>query len=137
MTVRVVLLFATVLAAPAVAAQPRESAAGVEDGRALFLTYCSSCHGTTARGDGPVSESLRGRPADLTELANAADGAFIAQRIQRTVDGRDRHIKAHGSYEMPVWGDAFKRREGLGEEAIKARIDAIVRYIQTIQHRKG
>ena len=105
------------------------------DGRALFLTYCSSCHGTAGHGDGPVADDLRVRPADLTQLAKATDGAFIAERIQRMIDGRDRYIKAHGSIEMPVWGDAFKRRDGLSEEAVKARIGAIVRYLQSIQQR--
>jgi mono/diheme cytochrome c family protein len=121
-------------------AQSQKSAAAAVpggDGRALFVTYCSSCHGTAGHGDGPVADDLKVRPADLTQLAKATDGAFIAQRIQRMIDGRDRYIKGHGSIEMPVWGDAFKRRDGLSEEAIKARIGAIVRYLQSIQQRLG
>ena len=39
--------------------------------------------------------------------------------------------------EMPVWGDAFKWREGLPEDGIRARIDALVRYLETIQERAG
>jgi hypothetical protein len=84
-----------------------------------------------------VADDLKVRPADLTQLGKATDGAFIAERIQRMIDGRDRYIKGHGSIEMPVWGDAFKRRDGLSEEAIKARIGAIVRYLQSIQQRLG
>ena len=35
---------------------------------------------------------------------------------------------------MPVWGDAFKRSgEGFSEKAVKARIDAIVGHLKTIQ----
>jgi hypothetical protein len=35
---------------------------------------------------------------------------------------------------MPVWGDSFKEATGGSDEAaIKARIDALVRYLETIQ----
>jgi len=137
--------FATVLGLTLVtsvnlAAGPQEgpdTAARTDEGRALFMTSCASCHGTAGRGDGPVAETLRTRPADLTQLSRPADGGFVAQRIQRVIDGRDRNLKAHGSFEMPVWGDAFKRRDGLSEEAVRARIEAIVRYLQSIQPRLG
>ena len=122
------------------AAGPRDgpgTTARIDEGRALFMTSCASCHGTAGRGDGPVAETLRTRPADLTQLSKAADGGFVAQRIQRVIDGRDRYLKAHGSFEMPVWGDAFKRRDGLSEEAVRARIEAIVRYLQSFQPRLG
>jgi hypothetical protein len=37
---------------------------------------------------------------------------------------------------MPVWGDAFRRtRDGLSEEAARARIDALVRYLEAIHER--
>lgn len=119
-------------AGSAATAQQNPATARSEDGRTLFLTYCSSCHGTSAHGDGPVAADLLTRPADLTQLATRTEGAFLAAMIQRMIDGRDRYIKAHGSVEMPIWGDAFKR-EGLSEEAIKARIEAIVRYLRSIQ----
>ena len=122
------------------AATPQNRSGGPapsDDGRTLFLTFCSSCHGPTGHGDGPVAESFSVRPTDLTLLAKSTDGAFIADRIERMIDGRDRYVKAHGSIEMPVWGDAFRRRDGLSEEGIKARIKAIVRYLQSIQQRLG
>jgi hypothetical protein len=46
-------------------------------------------------------------------------------------------VKAHGTLEMPVWGDAFKWRLGLDENGIKARIEAIVRYVESLQERAG
>lgn len=102
----------------------------------MFVTYCASCHGNGGRGDGPVAETLRTRPADLTRLA-ANNRAFVADRIHRLIDGREPYVKAHGSMEMPVWGDAFKRRDALDDAAIAARIDAIVKYLQSIQQRVG
>lgn len=131
-TTAVTLALMTSVGSAATAQQNPGATARSEDGRTLFLTYCSSCHGTSAHGDGPVAADLLTRPADLTQLATRTEGAFLAAMIQRMIDGRDRYIKAHGSIEMPVWGDAFKR-EGLSEEAIKARIEAIVRYLRSIQ----
>lgn len=132
LTTAVTLALMTLAGSAATAQQNPGATARSEEGRTLFLTYCSSCHGTSAHGDGPVAADLLTRPADLTLLATRAEGAFLAAIIQRIIDGRDRYIKAHGSIEMPVWGDAFKR-EGLSEEAIKARIEAIVRYLKSIQ----
>lgn len=102
------------------------------DGHVLYTTHCASCHGTGARGDGPVAESLRKRPADLTQLAARNGGAFPRARTYRVVDGRD--VGAHGNADMPIWGDAFRRR-GLTDEQSKARIEAIVGYLESIQAR--
>jgi mono/diheme cytochrome c family protein len=124
---------ALVVATTAIRAQRTPDTAVVESGRNLFATYCASCHGATGRGNGPAAEELRRRPTDLTQLAKHNGGIFNGARIHSIVDGRA--VKAHGTIEMPVWGDAFKWREGLPEDAIKARIEALVRYLETIQER--
>jgi hypothetical protein len=50
------------------------------------------------------------------------------------IDGRD--VGSHGNPDMPVWGDAFRvSRGGLSEPGVKARIDAIVRFLDSIQER--
>ena len=116
-------------------AQQAPDATFVESGRELFQTYCASCHGATGRGDGPAASELLHRPADLTQFARQNGGMFNGALLHRVIDGRT--VKAHGTMEMPVWGDAFKWRQGLPEEAIKARIDAIVRYVESIQERAG
>ena len=105
-----------------------------ESGATLFRTHCASCHGSDARGAGPMTTQLRRLPPSLTSFAMRNGGVFPAERVRRIIDGRD--IPAHGTLEMPVWGDAFRRsREGLSEEAAAARIDAIVRYLESIQER--
>ena len=109
--------------------------ATVESGRELFQTYCASCHGVAGRGDGPSAGELRHRPADLTQFAKQNGGVFNQALLHRVIDGRT--VKAHGTTEMPVWGDAFKWHDGLPEEAITARIEAIVRYVESIQERAG
>jgi len=106
-----------------------------DSGAVLFGTYCASCHGRNGLGDGPVAESLKTRPPNLTQLAKLNGGMFPAERTRRVIDGREAGMRAHGSIEMPVWGDAFIRREGLTDAAARARIDAIVRYLDAIQER--
>lgn len=110
------------------------TASPTESGAVLFRTYCASCHGTDARGAGPMTAQLRRLPPSLTSFAVRNGGMFPAERVRRIIDGRD--IASHGTTEMPVWGDAFRRtREGLSEKAAAARIDAIVRYLESIQER--
>ena len=127
------IALAVMLATTPMRAQETPDAAVVQGGRMLFATYCASCHGIGGRGNGPAAEELRRRPADLTQFAKRNGGVFNGVRIHTIVDGRA--VKAHGTMEMPVWGDAFKWREGLPEEGIKVRIDALVRYLESIQER--
>jgi mono/diheme cytochrome c family protein len=105
------------------------------DGQALFFTYCASCHGADARGGGPLADMLRTRPSNLTQFAVKNGGVFPAERLYRIIDGKDQSVRGHGSFEMPVWGDAFRQREGLSDERVRARIEAIVRFLSTIQER--
>jgi mono/diheme cytochrome c family protein len=128
------IVAAGVSAAPTASGQETvETFLGGSDGGALFKTYCAVCHGKTAKGDGPLADDLRVRPPDLTLLAKRNKGTFDADQVHRIIDGRE-PIKGHGGPDMPVWGDAFKRsREGFSEKAVKARIDAIVDHLESVQ----
>ena len=125
-----------IVTAPAAKSQtPATGISGSDEGRKLFVTYCASCHGRSGRGDGPAADNFRIRPANLTRLASSSAGVFLTERIHRIIDGRE--VTAHGSIDMPVWGDVFKHKQGLDEDAVKVRIDAIVRYLKSIQERQG
>jgi mono/diheme cytochrome c family protein len=103
------------------------------DGRQQFTTYCASCHGANAQGDGPVGLSLIRRPPDLTTFALRNGGTFDPEVVYQIIDGR-KPAKGHGGANMPVWGDAFsKSLEGSSPAAVKDRIDAMVRWLQSIQ----
>lgn len=133
----VVVLVATVVvwAAPTAASaqQTAEAILSGTSGDALFKTYCASCHGKSAKGDGPLADSLRFRPPDLTLIAKRNKGKFDAEKVYSIVDGRQ-PVKGHGGTDMPVWGDAFKRSvDSYSEKAVKARIDALVEYLKSIQ----
>ena len=106
-------------------------------GAAEFFNSCSACHGTDARGSGPITDSLKIRPPDLTQLAKRNQGAFPFLKVVQTIDGRS--AGAHGSREMPVWGDRYQAQTGMkygpygGETIVRARILELVYYLQSIQ----
>jgi len=129
----IVSALASTVPPTASAQQTAEAVLSGTSGDALFKTYCGSCHGKSAKGDGPLADSLRFRPPDLTLFAKRNKGKFDADKVYRIIDGRE-PVKGHGGTDMPVWGDAFKRSvEGYSENAVKTRIQAIVEYLKTIQ----
>lgn len=122
------LALAGVLLAGRAYAQPAAAS-----GAYLFRTYCAACHGASARGDGPLADSMRRRPADLTEIAKRNKGVFPAEEVQRMIDGRQ-PVKGHGGTDMPVWGDVFARSSDGGDPAIvQARIRSLVAYLEGLQ----
>lgn len=104
------------------------------EGKATFNRYCRTCHGEDARGDGPVAEYLRERPADLTKLSAKNQGVFPFERVTQAIDGR-RDVGVHGPREMPVWGDALRSGSGEpGEDAmVKRKIEELAYYLKSIQ----
>jgi mono/diheme cytochrome c family protein len=130
------LAFAAVLLATASApafAQTNQAPTGAY----LFRTYCASCHGAGAQGDGPLASAMRRKPANLTEIIKRNGGVFPSDQVFRIIDGRTK-VPGHGGPDMPVWGDVFKRSvDGGDPEAVKARIDALVQFLETIQVRAG
>jgi mono/diheme cytochrome c family protein len=107
------------------------------NGAYLFKTYCASCHGARAMGDGPLASSMRRRPPNLTEIARRNNGVFPAELINQVIDGR-RPVRGHGGPDMPVWGDAFLRTtEGGTEEGVKLKIQALVAFLESVQMRDG
>jgi hypothetical protein len=46
------------------------------EGAAFFADNCTACHGTSARGDGPLAGNLTTTPPDLTLLSRNNDGRF-------------------------------------------------------------
>jgi mono/diheme cytochrome c family protein len=134
MPFKTVLFFAIAWTAAVTAGSQGAGQSGREADARLFRTYCASCHGTTGRGDGPVAEELRKTPPDLTRYAARNGGVFPSEHLRLVIDGRE--VAAHGTRDMPVWGDAFRQTaEGLSADEVKARIDAIVRFLEGIQAR--
>jgi mono/diheme cytochrome c family protein len=127
------LLGPLTLTVAAAAAQEPEIPEQMVAGSSVYRTYCTVCHGPGGKGDGPLANSLRFRPPDLTLLARKNGGKFPKERVLRTVDGRN-PVKGHGGPDMPVWGDAFRSAEtGYDEAAVRARVRSVVDHVKTIQ----
>jgi len=104
----------------------------VDKGRKLFNQYCATCHGTTAKGEGPVAAALKVGPPDLTAIQQPGE-KFPFYRVQTKIDG-EKEVTAHGPSKMPVWGTVFKRTSG--ELQRHADVYALVKYIESIQRSK-
>ncbi len=128
-------VLAVLLAPGLAAAQSGEVMKQAVPGSELFRTYCATCHGTSARGDGPLASSMTRKPADLTEIARRNGGLFPTELVYRTIDGK-KPVRGHGGADMPVWGDAFARsRDGGGEDQVRKMIQSLVDFLDSIQTR--
>ena len=110
---------------------PADAAAALR-GAATFKTHCAPCHGTSARGDGPMADALRFAPADLTTIARRNAGKFPSDKVAKIIDGREA-VKGHGGTDMPIWGDAFKSQVGYDERRVKAVIGELVQHLARLQ----
>jgi mono/diheme cytochrome c family protein len=133
------LVSATLLAALSAGSHAADD---LEAGKTAFGTYCASCHGVSAMGNGPVAGQLVSKPSDLTVLARNANGVFPHEAVRAVIDGRTM-ITAHGGREMPVWGDMFvfevtgggvaEDDSELTAEFVAQRIEQLTAYIGSIQ----
>lgn len=113
-----------------------------KQGKENFRRFCISCHGVTGVGDGPVADSLKKKPADLTLLAKRSGGVFPTQHVIKTIDGR-LMPEAHGNADMPVWGRWFAIQalaDGVRQEDVQIielevnrRLAGLVSYLKTLQ----
>ncbi len=108
-----------------------------------FDNHCAPCHGIDGKGHGPELDVLPEiHPSDLTKISLENGGVFPRQAVADMVDGRKSiSIPWHRSFNMPFWGVDFqpegKKMEYTpeSEAEVKARIDAIVAYVETIQRK--
>jgi mono/diheme cytochrome c family protein len=130
---RASLALLAVAAAGLAGAAPQGSPPAQVSGPYVYKTYCAACHGAAGRGDGPLADQLRYRPADLTALAKRNGGEFPTDLVVRIVDGR-KPVKGHGGPDMPVWGDAFRNVDtSFDEAAAQEKIRAVVDHLKSIQ----
>jgi mono/diheme cytochrome c family protein len=77
------------------------------EGRKLYLTYCSSCHGDKGKGDGPAASSLPVKPADHTNggVMNQLPDKFLIEIISKGGSAVGK------SALMPAWGSQIKDKQ--------------------------
>ena len=97
----------------------------------LYKEFCAVCHGADGRGAGPAASALKSQPTDLTTITRRNNGKFPELHMQQVIKG-DAGITAHGSLDMPTWGNIFKSISANGTFA-EMRINALVEYLKQIQ----
>jgi mono/diheme cytochrome c family protein len=126
-------------------------AQNVDIGKSEFQSSCASCHGADGKGKGPVSAQLKVPPSDLTLLVKNNNGVFPTNAVFETIYG-SKTIPAHGTREMPIWGERFNPIVNLPhavdpsywklagpeqspEVVVRARILAVIDYLNRIQQK--
>jgi mono/diheme cytochrome c family protein len=101
-------------------------------GADMFKAYCATCHGVNGKGTGPAASALKKTPADLTTLAKNNGGKFPELKVYNSIKG-EVGFTAHGSKDMPVWGDVF-RDMGRGDTAqVNLRLRNLTKHIEAMQ----
>jgi cytochrome c oxidase cbb3-type subunit III len=77
------------------------------EGKKLYVTYCSSCHGDNGKGDGPAAQSLPVKPANHTDGAvmNQLTDKFLLEIISKGGSAVGK------SPMMPAWGGQLKENQ--------------------------
>ncbi len=77
------------------------------EGKKLYLTYCSSCHGDNGKGDGPAAQSLPVKPVNHTAGAvmNQLTDKFLMEIISKGGSAVGK------SPMMPGWGGQLKENQ--------------------------
>ena len=108
----------------------------VDVGKVEYESHCAICHGDNGRGNGEMRKFLTKAPTDLTTMAKRNGGVFPNQIAWEIIDGRT-EVGPHGTRTMPVWGRVLGKEIADGttaDEVSRGRIDALVSFLQSIQH---
>jgi mono/diheme cytochrome c family protein len=104
-------------------AQAQGGSAAQGLGKNEYQTHCAVCHGLSGKGDGIFADQLKSGTVvpNLTELSKKNNGVFPFKRVYETIDSGK--VSAHGTREMPIWGERY----------VRARILALTNYINRLQ----
>jgi len=106
-----------------------DPASGVQ----MYRAYCAACHGLDGKGHGPAAPALKEPLQDLTLLSKKNGGEFPMFRVSNIIKG-DSEIVAHGSRDMPMWGDVFRELKR-DESVVTLRVHNLARYIESMQQK--
>jgi mono/diheme cytochrome c family protein len=107
----------------------------IVDGHQMFTAYCAVCHGANGKGNGPAAQAMKVPPTDLTLLSQKSGGTFPANHVAMVLQFGIEN-SAHGSAQMPIWGDLMRTlapSASDGDTLVHQRINNIVDYIKQIQ----
>jgi len=101
-------------------------------GAEMYKSYCAVCHGVDGKGNGPAAEALKTPPTDLTALAARNGGKYPSLKVVAVIRGEET-LSAHGTKEMPIWGNLFWSMSGGHESEVQQRVTNLNKYIESLQ----
>jgi mono/diheme cytochrome c family protein len=87
----------------------------LDEGQALYTTYCLVCHGAKGKGDGPIASKIPTPPS------------YTSDRVSQFPPGRIFHVISYGSGRMPSYAGQLS-----AEERWK-----VVTYVRALQGHLG
>jgi mono/diheme cytochrome c family protein len=108
------------------------TATSPSSGQEMYKAYCATCHGTDGKGNGPAASALKLPPSDLTQLTKQNGGKFPDLKVAATIRG-EANIPAHGTAEMPVWGQLFWDMSHGHEGEVQQRVANLTKYLESLQ----
>jgi mono/diheme cytochrome c family protein len=100
-------------------------------GTDMYREYCAACHGVDGKGQGPAAPAMKVPPSDLTTHARRHGGTFSEMDIRMVIEGQD-NIPAHGSRDMPIWGDVFRALTH-DRELREIRMKNLIEFLRAMQ----
>jgi mono/diheme cytochrome c family protein len=104
-------------------------------GQEMYATYCAVCHGADGRGNGSATPALKVAPTDLTALSRRNGGMFPSAHVESVLKFGV-GIPAHGSVDMPIWGDLMQTLNNTSPDnavVVHQRIVNLTSYLKQIQ----
>jgi mono/diheme cytochrome c family protein len=108
------------------------TATSPSSGQEMYKAYCAVCHGTDAKGNGPAASALKVPATDLTVLSKNNHGEFPEMKVVSVIRGQG-NLAAHGSQEMPIWGQLFWTMSHGHEGEVQQRVSNLTKYIESLQ----
>lgn len=99
----------------------------------MYGAYCAVCHGVDGKGNGPAASALKQPPSDLTQISRKNGGKFPDFVVANVIQG-DTAVVAHGSRDMPMWGDVFRSMQR-DDPLVKLRVANLTKYIASLQQK--
>ena len=101
-------------------------------GQEMYKAYCAVCHGSDGKGNGPAASALKVPATDLTAMAKNNGGQFPEMKVVSIIRGEG-NLAAHGTREMPVWGQLFWTMSHGHEGEVQQRVSNLTKYIESMQ----
>jgi mono/diheme cytochrome c family protein len=104
-------------------------------GQQMYVTYCAVCHGGDGKGNGPAAQAMKVPPVDLTTLSQKNGGVFPTNHVNSVLQFGVEN-PAHGSADMPIWGDlmlTLHAGSSNPDVQVHQRIANLTDYLKKIQ----